>query len=85
MRALGAILMGLGVALGGALAIAIAAAQWIPVLAAIPWLVAVGLAKLTFVGALGLIGAGAVARRLAIRSAARLSLDGEPASELGPG
>ena len=68
MRALGEVLMGLGLALGAALAFALAAGHWSPWLTSLPWLVAIGLAKLTFIGAVGLLASGAVLRRLAIRA-----------------
>ena len=83
MRALGAVLMGLGLALGVTLAFAVVAGHWSPWLVSLPWLVAVGLGKLTFVGALGLLASGAVVRRLAIRAEARaLEPGGHSSSEV---
>jgi hypothetical protein len=83
MRALSAVLMGLGVTVGAALAFVLAAAHSLPWLTSVPWLVAVGLAKLTFLSALGLIGAGAVVRRLASRGEERGRLrDGLPTDDL---
>jgi hypothetical protein len=71
MRALSAVLMGLGVTIGAALVLAVVAGHSLPWLATLPWLVAVGMAKLTFVSALGLIAAGGVVRRLGIRAESR--------------
>jgi hypothetical protein len=80
MRALGAVLMGIGLGLGATLAFALIVGHWSPWLTSLPWLVAVGLAKLTFVGALGLLASGAVVRRLAIRAEARAHLPGAHAT-----
>ena len=68
MRTFGAVLMGLGAAVGVALALALVAGPWLPWVASLPWLVAVGLGKLTFISALGLIAAGAVMRRVGRRA-----------------
>lgn len=68
MRGLAAVLMGLGVLLGAGVSAAMLLHLGIP---GLHWLVLVGLAKLTLVGSLGLIGAGAVVRRLAIRAEQR--------------
>ncbi|MDQ6635044.1 MAG: hypothetical protein M3Z10_09860 [Gemmatimonadota bacterium] len=65
---MGEVLMGFGVALGAALALALVGGHWFPWLTSLPWLAAVGLAKLTFIGAVGLLASGAVLRRLAIRA-----------------
>ena len=59
-RALAALGLIVGIALGGALLLPIH-------LVGVSWLIAVGLAKLTFLGSLGLIGAGAVLQRMANR------------------
>jgi hypothetical protein len=70
-RMLGRLLAGLGVIVGLALGLALL----VPVkLAGISWLIAVGLAKLTLAASLGLIGAGAVVRRIAARADQRAQL-----------
>jgi hypothetical protein len=68
MRRLSAVLMGLGVALGAGVSLAMLFHLRIP---GVHWLILVGLAKLTLAGSLGLIAAGAVVRRLAIRAEQR--------------
>jgi hypothetical protein len=83
MRAVGAVLMGIGAGLGAVLAVALVIGHWSPWLASLPWLVAIGLAKLTFVGALGLLASGAVVRRLAIRAETRALESGGRASPEG--
>jgi hypothetical protein len=64
MRTVGNVLMGLGLAVGACLGLTLVIGHWLPWLQTLPWLVAVGLGKLTFVGALGLLASGAVLRRL---------------------
>jgi hypothetical protein len=64
MRLLGQLLMILGVAVGGAVGLALLFHLSIP---GVPWLIALGLAKLTLVGSAGLLGAGAFVQRLANR------------------
>lgn len=64
MRLLGQVLMALGVAVGGAVGLALLFHLSIP---GMPWLLALGLAKLTLVGSAGLLGAGAFIQRLANR------------------
>jgi hypothetical protein len=64
MRLLGQLLMILGVAAGGAVGLALLFHLSIP---GVPWLIALGLAKLTLVGSAGLLGAGAFVQRLANR------------------
>jgi hypothetical protein len=64
MRPLGKLLAGLGLTVGILLGVAL---MFPGHLGGINWLIAVGLAKLTFIGSLGLIGAGAVLQRLANR------------------
>jgi hypothetical protein len=71
MRGLSAVLMGLGVLLGAGVSAAMLLHLDIP---GLHWIVLVGLAKLTLVGSLGLIAAGAVVRRLAIRAEQRNAL-----------
>lgn len=71
MRSLAALLMALGVALGAALSAALALHVTIP---GVHWFVLVGLAKLALVGSLGLIAAGGIVRRLAIRKEGRRAL-----------
>ena len=68
MRRLSALLMGLGVALGAGVSSALMLHLQIP---GVHWLILVGLAKLTLAGSLGLIAAGAVVRRLAVRAEQR--------------
>ncbi len=65
MRQLGKFLAGLGLSVG----IILGVAMMLPghLFVGINWLIAVGLAKLTFLGSLGLIGAGAVLQRIANR------------------
>lgn len=79
MRAFGAVLIGLGVSVGVALAVALVAGPSVPWVASLPWLVAVGIAKLTFISALGLIAAGAMMRRLARRAEERAFVSKMPA------
>lgn len=73
MRRVATVLMALGVAVGvidgGAIFFHLG-------LAGVPWLVNVALAKLGFIAALGLLGGGAVAGRLARR---------EEVGRIGPG
>ena len=73
MRTLGNALMGLGVLVGGGVAVAMLFNIGIPNLS---WFVAVGLVKLILAGSLGLIGAGAFIRRLALRAETRDRLMG---------
>ena len=64
MRQLGRILAGLGLCVG----IILGVAMMLPIhLVGVGWLIGVGLAKLTFLGSLGMIGAGAVLQRIANR------------------
>jgi hypothetical protein len=69
MRTLGQILMGVGALLG--IAVGIGVALPIPMVG-VTWLVAVGLVKLTFVAALGLMASGATLLRIAHRSESKL-------------
>ena len=64
MRLFGQVLMALGVAVGGAVGLALLFHLSVP---GMPWLLALGLAKLTLVGSAGLLGAGAFIQRLANR------------------
>lgn len=68
MRQLAALLMALGVILGVAVGLGLMLGLTVP---GLPWLVTVGLVKLTLTGSLGLIAGGAVLRRFAIRSEQR--------------
>ena len=68
MRRLSAVLMGLGILLGAGVSLAMLLNLGI---AGVHWMILVGLVKLTLVGSLGLIAAGAVVRRLAIRAEQR--------------
>ena len=62
MRLLGQLLMLLGVGVGGAVGLALLFHLSIP---GVPWLLALGLAKLTLAASAGLLGAGAFVQRLA--------------------
>ena len=65
MRKLGAVLMLLGVLVGGLMAYFVSAggpAPW-----GLAWAIWIGMIKLGLAGSLGLIGAGAFVRRVAIR------------------
>jgi hypothetical protein len=73
VRRIATLLMGLGLAVG---AIDAGAIFFHLGLAGVPWLVNVALAKLGFVAALGLLGGGAVAGRIARR---------EEVKRIGPG
>jgi hypothetical protein len=58
--------------LGAAVGTAVSAGMLVGIgLPGVPWLFAVGLVKLTLLAAVGLIGVGAVVRRIALRSEAR--------------
>lgn len=71
MRPLGTTLIVGGAILGAAVAVAIAPGIHI---VALPWIVGVGLAKLTLVSSAGLMAAGAVVNRLALRRGQRNAL-----------
>jgi hypothetical protein len=74
--------MAIGLLIGVILGIAVATDVRVN---GLPFLVAVGLAKLTFVSALGFLGAGAAVRRLGIRNERRkLSAIARPNEELKP-
>lgn len=60
--------MATGLLIGGVLGIGVIAGIKV---GGVPLLVAIGLGKLTFLGALGLMGAGATMRRLALREERR--------------
>jgi HAMP domain-containing protein len=80
MRRLGQLLAALGLVVGGVLGLAMS----VPLhLAGISWLIAVGLAKLTFAAALGLIAGGAVLQRIGRRSEERTRLSAPPGAS-GP-
>ena len=68
MRRLGDVLMWTGAAVGAAVGAGMMFGIGLP---GVPWLVAVGLVKLTLLGSVGLMGAGAVIHRLARRSEER--------------
>jgi hypothetical protein len=72
MRRAGNVLMGLGLTLGAAVCVALLLGFR---LTNLPWLVAVGLVKLTLISAVGLIAGGAVVRRLGIRAEHRALSD----------
>jgi hypothetical protein len=71
MRRLGDVLMWSGAGVGGAVGIGLMLGVTLP---GMPWLFALGLVKLTLIGALGLMTAGAVVRRLARRAEDRMQL-----------
>jgi NhaP-type Na+/H+ or K+/H+ antiporter len=71
MRRFGQLLMLLGVAVGGAVGLALLFHFSIP---GVPWLLALGLAKLTLAASAGLLGAGAFVQRLANRHDERPAL-----------
>ncbi|MGH7653171.1 MAG: hypothetical protein ACREN6_00780 [Gemmatimonadaceae bacterium] len=71
MRRFGQFLAGLGLALGVAVGLA---TMWPSHLVGLSWLLAVGMVKLGFVSALGLIAGGAVLQRIANRAEAREQL-----------
>lgn len=62
MRPLGTALLILGLLVGGLVGLGLLTGVAIP---GVPWLVAVGLVKLTVLASLGLLGAGAALHRLA--------------------
>ncbi|MEO6525746.1 MAG: hypothetical protein ABIP93_03910 [Gemmatimonadaceae bacterium] len=76
MRRFGQLLMALGAAVGAAAALAVFAHLGI---GGVPWLVNVALAKLGFIGAVGLMTGGAISVRLAARRELR-KLGSPPAS-----
>ena len=65
MRKVAVVLMGLGVAVGGVMALWLLAGG--PPAWGLDWVLWVGTVKLGLASALGLIGSGAIVRRLAIR------------------
>jgi hypothetical protein len=75
MKRLGSLLMALGLVIGLVLGIGTIAGIKV---AGVPLLVAIGLGKLTFVGAIGLMAAGAGVRRLALRERRRQLASGAP-------
>jgi hypothetical protein len=68
LKRFGSLLMVIGLTIGGILGIGVIAGVKV---AGVPLLVAIGLGKLTFLGAIGLMGAGAALRRLALREEKR--------------
>ena len=74
--------MAIGLLIGLVLGVAVAADVRVN---GLPFLVAIGLAKLTFVSALGFLGAGAAVRRLGVRNEQRkLASLARPNEELKP-
>ena len=71
MRKLGSILMAGGLTLGMGVGLAMVSGLTID---SLPWIVAVGLTKLTLLASVGLMGAGAVCHRLAARDEQRKTL-----------
>jgi hypothetical protein len=71
MRSVGSGLITIGVLLGTVLGVALLSGVSVP---GLPWLIAVGLAKMVFFSSLGLIGAGAALHRLARRQEERARL-----------
>jgi hypothetical protein len=72
MRQIGSLLLVLGALLGTTVGIGLLLGLHVP---GLPWLVAVGLVKLTLVASGGLMAAGAVLQRLAQRSEERERLE----------
>lgn len=64
LKRFGSFLMAIGLLIGGILGIGVIAGIKV---SGVPLLIAIGLGKLTFLGAIGLMGAGAALRRLALR------------------
>ena len=73
MRKLGTALMVSGLSLGMGVGLAMAFGF---TLESLPWIVAVGITKLTLLASAGLMGAGAVCHRLAARDERLKSLEG---------
>jgi hypothetical protein len=71
MRPLGSILMATGVLVGVLVGFALLTGITMP---GVPWLVAVGLVKLTLFASVGLLAAGATLHRLARRSEERAKI-----------
>ncbi len=71
MRKLGDVLIWLGAAVGVATTAAVLFHANLPM---VPWLVAVGLVKLSYAGSVGLLAAGGYVRRLGARAEQRLAL-----------
>ena len=80
MKRLGSLLMALGLIIGLLLGIGVIAGVKV---AGVPLLMAIGLGKLTFVGAIGLMAAGAAVRRLAQRQKQRQLAVGRLGDALG--
>jgi hypothetical protein len=68
MKRFGDVLMGIGVAIGVIVGIAFMMGVRVN---GMPFLIAVGLGKLTFLTALGFLGVGAAVRRIAVRRETR--------------
>lgn len=68
VRIIGNTLIGAGIVVGSGVALVMLGGVPLP---AMPWIVAVGLAKLTLLGSGGLMAAGAVCNRLALRQEQR--------------
>jgi hypothetical protein len=66
VRRVGQFLSYVGLAIGGLLGLSMLVHVQVE---GLPWLFAVGMAKLTFAVSIGLIGAGAVIQRIALRAA----------------
>ena len=81
MRRLGTVLMVGGLALGMGVGLAMAAGF---TLESLPWIVAVGITKLTLLASAGLMGAGAVCHRLAARDERLKLLEGGSAVDQTP-
>ena len=78
MRPLGTLLLALGALLGTLVGIGLLLGVQVP---GVPWLVAVGLVKLTLIASCGLMAGGAVLHRLARRSEERERLGPAPGPE----
>ncbi len=81
MRPLGSVLLASGVVVG--VGVGIAMLGGVHVLPAVPWIVAVGLTKITLLGSGGLMAVGAICHRLAIRSEQRNALSEQNPSRQG--
>lgn len=75
--------MALGLALGAAVSLGLLLGNFVVWTHGLTWLLAIGLVKLTFAGALGLIAGGAALRRLANRAEERRRLGASTDAEGG--
>lgn len=84
MRTVGNLLLALGALIGALVAVGMMTGVSLP---GLPWLVVVGLVKLTFIASAGLIAAGAVCHRFANRADERkrlaVSSEAAPSGDVG--